>query len=85
MAVSKAPESSVMPSFSQKSPTGEKTLAGYSVKYIKADLDDPVQTLTLENIESKGLMGEDIVLLSKERFYFMDRAFIVLEYAEKND
>lgn len=57
---------------------------GYAIKYIKADMDAPEQVIALQNIETLGLKGEDIVVLRKDTYVFMDRFFIVVQYMEKS-
>ena len=61
-----------------------KQLDKYSIKYIRADLGEPADVFELCEIETKGLKGDEIVLLSKDKYVFMDKYFIVLQYVEKN-
>ena len=73
----------VMPAISERVNTS-KALQDYSVKYFKADMDDQGDILELQRIETEGLKGDNIVLLSKDKFTFMDHYFIVISYMEKN-
>lgn len=57
----------------------------YSVKYKKFNLDEPADVIELQNIETTGLRGEDIVVLKKDTFPFMDKFFVVIQYLEKNE
>jgi len=54
----------------------------YKVKYAKIDLDDVASRAELEILETKGLTGTDIVVLSKSSFTFMDKYFIIITYLE---
>jgi hypothetical protein len=55
----------------------------YRVRYGKYDLDDMGAVADLENIETAGLTGTDIVVLNKDKFVFMDRYLMVVTYLEK--
>lgn len=70
-----------IPSLTQKGASG---FEDYSVKYIKADLDDLGDVTTLQEIETRGVRGDGIVLLSRTSFTFNFQCFIVLQYLEKN-
>jgi hypothetical protein len=59
------------------------SLEGYVVKYLKANLDDEGSRAELEIIETRGLEGDEIILLGKKEFNFMDKYYIVLQYLEK--
>lgn len=56
---------------------------GFRVRYGKYDLDDMGSTSELEIIETRGLFGKDIVVLSKDKFVFMDKYFLVVTYLER--
>lgn len=62
-----------------------KIWESYSVKYKKFDLDEVADVLELQNIETVGLKGQDIVVLKKDGFAFMDKYMIVIQYLEKNE
>ena len=62
-----------------------KIYESYSIKYKKFNLDEPGDVMELQNIETKGLRGQDIVILKKEHFVFMDKIYFVLQYMEQND
>lgn len=55
----------------------------YVVRYMRADVGDPVQMAELELLETKGLEARDVVILSKEHYSFMRDYFIVVNYLEK--
>ena len=57
----------------------------YSVKYYKADLDEPTDVLHLQEIETRGIRGNDVLILNRDKMSFMDKYFLVLQYMEKND
>lgn len=58
-------------------------IENYTVKYIKVDMDQPTNVRQLEDIETRGLAGEEIVLITTDKFTFMEKYFIVLKYLEK--
>lgn len=64
---------------------GQKILNNYSVKYFKADIDNLEDLLTLQELETRSLRGDEIVLLEKDKFIFMSQYFIIIKYLEKND
>lgn len=56
---------------------------GFRVRYGKYDLDDMGSITELEIIETRGLFGKDIVVLSKDKFVFMDKYFLIVTYLER--
>lgn len=73
-----------MPGISEKFGTS-KTLEDFSVKYFKADLDDLSALSELQRIETEGIKGQDVVVLTKDKFTFMEKYFIIISYMERND
>ena len=67
--------------------SGTMNFESYTVKYLKADVDDTAALLELSAIETKALHAkpgdEEIVLLDKDKFTFMDKYFIILKYLER--
>jgi hypothetical protein len=61
-----------------------KELEGYSVKYLKAELDNPGELLRLQEIETRGVQGNDVILLSRDKYSFLERYFVIVQYLEKN-
>ena len=58
---------------------------GYTVKYFKADMDDVVEMAELSMIVTKSIQSDgDIILLSKDKYTFLERMFLVVEYMERN-
>ena len=57
----------------------------HRIRYSKIDLDDPGSIAELEILETKALRNEGVYVLSKERFNFMDKMFIVVQYIEKTN
>jgi hypothetical protein len=55
----------------------------YRVRYGKFDLDDMGAMAELEIIETKGLKAEEVVVLQKDKFTFMDKYFMIVTYLEK--
>jgi hypothetical protein len=75
-------EELALPSFG---PTPSDELSDYEVKYFKANVDEPVERAELSIIETKGLKGTDVVILSKDKFTFMDKYFVIVQYMEKRN
>ena len=67
--------------------TGKTGFEKYVVKYLKADIDVLGDMLAISTIETKALRAkpgdEDVVLISEDKFTFMDKYFVVLKYMEK--
>ena len=63
------------------------TMDDYVVKYYKADLNDPVDMLSLCDIETRAIRAkpgkEQVVLIEKTTFSFMDKYYIIIKYLEK--
>jgi hypothetical protein len=57
----------------------------YAVKYYKANLDEPIDILELQNIETRGIRGEDVLILNRDKMSFMDKYFLIVQYLEKID
>jgi len=58
--------------------------SGYTAKYIKANIDDPTEMAELQLIETRGIDGNDeIILLDRDKFTFMQNYYIILHYLEK--
>ena len=62
-------------------------LSNYVVKYYKADLGEPADMMELCHIETRALHSkpgsEEVVLVEKDKYTFMDKYFIILKYLEK--
>lgn len=56
----------------------------YSVKYIKSDIDDLAGMAELQSIETRGIAGDNVILLDRDKYVFMNNYFIILHYLEKN-
>lgn len=72
-----------MPDISKKL-SNKKTMAEYTVRWKKFDLADPADLIELSNLETLAMRGDRVVLLSNDKFTFMDKYFIVYRYMEKN-
>lgn len=71
-----------MPGFSLKKGRDDDFSRG-GVRYSKIDLDDPGSRTELEILETRALRDEGITLLTKEKFTFMDKFFIIVSYFEE--
>lgn len=69
---------------SQLGSGAQKLLNEYSVKYGKFDLDNLEDVLTLSEIETRSVRGDDVVILTKDKMGFMTQYFIIISYLEKN-
>lgn len=60
---------------------------GFSVKYYKCDMNEPADVMELCTIETRALQSkpgkEEVVLVDKDHYTFMDKYFIILKYLEK--
>lgn len=77
------PKELTLPDFLGKSTSTSVSSKNYRVRYLKVDLDDPVDLGELELLMTRGLDGEDIVLSQTEKYVFQDRFFMVITYLEK--
>jgi hypothetical protein len=62
-----------------------KTFQGYSAKVMKVDLEDLGDVATLENVLTRGMTTDEIIVLERDKFTFMDKYYVVITYMEKND
>jgi hypothetical protein len=60
----------------------ENDLSNYRVKYAMVDLMDPGSRAELEIIETKAVKGQGVIVLTKDKYSFMDKFFIVISYLE---
>ena len=60
-----------------------KAMKDYKVFYLKGSLDDESFITLLEKIETQGLQGDEIVLLSQDTFTCDTEYFVVLKYMQK--
>lgn len=65
----------------------KNSLSKYVVKYYKANTDEPADMLKLSEIETMAIHSNpanaDVVLMSTDKFTFMDKYFIVIKYLER--
>lgn len=73
----------VMPGFGPAAP--QKDLRNFRVRYLKVDFDEASDLLELEALETRGIRGEDVVILNKDKFTFMQKYFLIVAYLEKVD
>ncbi len=57
----------------------------YAVRYYVANLSDMTMISELERILTKGLDGNQIVILEKDKYSFQDQYFVVVTYLEKRN
>lgn len=54
----------------------------YRVRHVKIDCDDPGALAELDILETKGLKGEEIVILNKTGWSFLDKYLMIVTYLE---
>jgi len=68
--------------------SNKSSLDNMSYRCIKADVDDASDMAQLCDIKTRALQAkpgeEDIILLNSDKFTFMDKYFMILEYLERN-
>lgn len=55
----------------------------YTVKYFKGDIDEPSDLMQIQSLETKSMLGDEIILTDRQTNFFEGRFFIVLRYFEK--
>ena len=55
----------------------------YRVRYYKGDLDDLECLSMIQDLESKALEGDEIVLVERKISFFQNTCTVVLRYMEK--
>lgn len=64
---------------------GKKAASKYRVRYQKLNMDELGDISELERIETKVIQGEDLFVLSKKEFLFMDKVYILVSYLEPTE
>lgn len=73
-----------MPGLAGLDPDSNEFLAkNYTVKYFKANIDEPDQVMQLQALETKGLLGDEVVLTDRQTNFYEGSFFVVLRYFEK--
>ena len=57
----------------------------HRVRYSKIDMDDLGSIAELEILETRALRNQGVYILSKEKFTFMDKIFLLVQYIERDD
>ena len=71
----------IVPGVSKKE---DNPYAGYKVRYLKVDMDDPGQVVALETLETSALLGDGkIVVISYKEFSFQSSFFMIVKYLEQ--
>jgi len=58
---------------------------GYRIRYMKVDMDDPASVFELEQIETRGITTDEVVVLSRTTFSCMTSFFFIVTYLEKTE
>lgn len=56
----------------------------YNIKYLKVDLDDASGIVDLQDIETRALRDAGVQIMTRDKFTFMDRYFMIISYMERN-
>lgn len=67
-------------------PDSNKTFEAekHRVRYSKIDMDDLGSIAELEILETRALRNQGVYILSKEKFTFMDKIFLLVQYIERD-
>lgn len=71
-----------MPGFGGGKASAQFDPLKYRVRYGKYDMDDMGSVAELELVETRGLAGTDIVVLTKDKYTFLEKYFLVVTYLE---
>jgi hypothetical protein len=78
-----------MPGFASMGPKGDLDYSKYRVRYLKVDCDDIGSLAELELIETRGIQKkgreQQIVVLNKTGWSFMDKYLLLVTYLELID
>lgn len=55
----------------------------YTVKYFKANIDEPSDALALQALETKSMAGDEVILTDRQTNFYEGTFFVVLRYLEK--
>lgn len=61
----------------------DELFRNYTVKYFKANIDEPGDVNELQRLETLGLQGDEIVLCDRQTYSFEGNFFVVLRYYQK--
>jgi hypothetical protein len=73
-----------LPGFGPSTPGEGFDPQKYKVRYAKIDFDDLGSIAELEILETRAIRNEGVFVLSKDRFVFMDKCFILVSYLERD-
>lgn len=73
-----------IPGFGPANQQGALDMKKHRIRYSKIDLDDPGSIAELEILETRAIRNEGIYIIGKEKFPFMDKVMIVVQYLEKD-
>lgn len=57
---------------------------GYTYKIGKFDLDDLMEVSEMEAVITRGMTTDEIVVVARDKFSFMDKYFAIVEWMEKS-
>lgn len=72
-----------LPGFGPAGAGGDMDLEKFRVKYSKIDFDDAGSIAELEILETRAIQNKGVYILSKEKYNFMDKCFLIVGYMEQ--
>lgn len=65
-------------------PTANGDYSKFRMRYKRFDMQEPGDIIELETIETKAIRNRGVYILSRERFVFMDRILMLVNYLEES-
>lgn len=62
-----------------------RDMNNYNVRYAKIDMDDLGSRTEIELLETRAIQDRGIVILTKDKFTFMDKYFMIISYLELSE
>ncbi len=72
-----------MPGLVPRGTNADNIYKYYRVRYYKGDLDDLECLSMIQDLESKALQGDEVVLVDRKISFFQNTCTVVLRYMEK--
>lgn len=72
-----------IPGFGPSTPADAFDPMNYKFRYAKIDFDDLGSLAELEILETRAIRNQGVYILSKDRYPFMDKVFMIVGYLEK--
>lgn len=76
------PREFAMPGMSSKTDTNQ-AYKNYTVKYYKGNLNETADILEMQAIETRALHTDEVIIMSTDKYLFMDQIVMFIRYLEK--